>query len=254
VSEKWVGYNELAWLEPVIAPPEKYTEETERYSALIKKHALIEPRTILHLGSGAGMNDYILKKHFKVTGVDLSEGMLAEARKINPEVEYHPGDMRFIKLNEKFDVVFSPESIGYMTSENDLHKVLQNAYAHLNPGGVFIFTTFLRESFRENNFIYTGAKDDLEVTVFENNYLVKPDNKVYEAILVYLVRQGGELEIYTDRHILGLFEKNEWFKLLQETGFAVFFEEHDDYYTSYIVDEGKYILHTFICTRPLNSG
>jgi hypothetical protein len=44
--EKWLSYNELAWLEPIVAPPEEYAGETELYCKLIKEHALIETKTL----------------------------------------------------------------------------------------------------------------------------------------------------------------------------------------------------------------
>ncbi len=87
-KDKWIGYEELAWIEPIIAPPEQFREETESYCRLIRKHARIEPHTLLHLASGAGINDYTFKKYFNVTGVDISRGMLEVAKEINPEVTY----------------------------------------------------------------------------------------------------------------------------------------------------------------------
>ena len=101
---KWRAYSELAWTEPIIAPPEEYVEETELFSKVIKEHSKIETRTLLHLGCGAGGNDYTFKRHFKVTGVDISEDMLEIARKLNPEVTYLYGDMRTIRLKERFDM------------------------------------------------------------------------------------------------------------------------------------------------------
>jgi len=51
---KWLAYNELAWTEPIIAPPEEYAEETEQYIKVIKEHSKIEVKTLLHIGCGAG--------------------------------------------------------------------------------------------------------------------------------------------------------------------------------------------------------
>lgn len=61
-------YSDLAWVFPIISPPEDYIEETEQFRKIIQEHSLIEARTLLNLGCGAGHNDYTLKKHFEVTG------------------------------------------------------------------------------------------------------------------------------------------------------------------------------------------
>jgi SAM-dependent methyltransferase len=85
-------YSDLAWTWPIISPVEDYIEETELFGKLIKEHSTIEVKTLLHLGCGGGHNDYTFKKHFKVTSVDISEDMLALAKKLNPEVNYQYGD------------------------------------------------------------------------------------------------------------------------------------------------------------------
>jgi hypothetical protein len=38
----------------------------------------------------------------------------------------------------------------------------------------------------------------------------------YEATLVYLIRCKGKLEIYDDRHILGLFKLETWLDLFKK--------------------------------------
>ncbi len=79
------------------------------YTKLIKDIILVPFPTMLHLGCGAGGHDFHFKKHFQVTGVDLSQGMLDLAKKTNADVTYVMGDMKTICLNEKFDVVVIPE-------------------------------------------------------------------------------------------------------------------------------------------------
>ena len=39
---KWRSYAELAWTEPIVAPPEDYVEETDVLAELIKAHAKID--------------------------------------------------------------------------------------------------------------------------------------------------------------------------------------------------------------------
>jgi predicted TPR repeat methyltransferase len=110
----------------------------------------------LHLGCGAGGHDFHFKQHFSVTGVDLSEGMLEIAKKTNPEITYIKGDMRNVKLNEKFDAVVIPDSIMYMSTLEDLSAALRNAAAHMKPLGVLLIVARTKEDFRTNNFAYTG--------------------------------------------------------------------------------------------------
>ena len=56
---KWLAYNDLAWTEPIIDPPDEYAEETGLLVNAIREHSASEVKTLLHLGCGAGGHDYI---------------------------------------------------------------------------------------------------------------------------------------------------------------------------------------------------
>lgn len=64
----WKAYNELAWTDTILAPPENYQEEASFYIKILKKNMSKHPATMLHLGCGAGGHDFHFKKHFKLTG------------------------------------------------------------------------------------------------------------------------------------------------------------------------------------------
>ena len=68
---KWLAYSDLAWTEHIIAPPDEYTEETELLVNTIRQHSKIELKTLLHLGCGAGGNDYTFKPAFPISNRDL---------------------------------------------------------------------------------------------------------------------------------------------------------------------------------------
>ncbi len=247
---KWRAYSDLAWTESIIAPPGEYAEETELFGRVIKDNSRIEARTLLHLGCGAGGNDYTFKRHFTVTGVDISEDMLELAGKLNPEVTYIRGDMRKIALKECFDAVAIPDCIGYMTTVEDLRKVVTTGCKHLRPGGVLLIVAHTSEGFRGNNFVYTGSNGDVEVTVFENNYVFESTRTTYEATFVYLIRRRGKLEIYTDCHTLGLFTLTTWLSLLKDVGLEVKQMKMEHSYDRFILGEGEYPLLMFICRKP----
>lgn len=252
-KNKWKAYSELAWTESLVYPPAEDIKEVELFSDLINENSKIITETLLHVGCGSGIYDYALKKHFKVTGIDISEKMLEIAGKRNPEVDYHHGDMRTIKLGEKFDAVILPESIGYMTTTEDLKKAIITANNHLKPGGVLLICANIKESFKSNNFVYTGKKGDIEITIFENNYIHSNKDSIYEATIIYLIRDKGKLETYTDVHILGLFAKKTWYSILKGEGFKIKETKEEHLYDKYMLEEGEYPLYIFICIKPLNA-
>jgi SAM-dependent methyltransferase len=217
----------------------------------IKDHSSDEIKKLLHLGCGAGGNDSTFKKYFWVTGVDISQRMLDIARKVNPEITYYDGDMRNIELGECFDAVVVPDSIDYMRTEEELFNVMVTAKKHLRPGGKLLIVAHPAERFSQNNFVYTGSNQDTEIIVFENNYVPTPPGTGYEATLVYLIRHKGKLEIYTDRHFLGLFKLQTWLDLFDRAGFDNLVKtDLDHVYDRFVANDGNYPQLIFICTKP----
>jgi ubiquinone/menaquinone biosynthesis C-methylase UbiE len=243
---KWIAYNELAWTEDLLADPAEYENEVHVYVDLIKRTAVEPPNTLLHLGCGAGGHDSIFKRHFIVTGVDISLGMLNKARTAHPNIEYLKGDMRTLRLNRQFDVVAIPDSIDYMTSLDDLLQAIQTAAAHLKTGGVLLVVAKTEETFQNNNFAYTGEKDGVHMTLFENNYINPLRPNTYEATFVYLIRQHGELTIHTDHHVLGLFSLATWEKLFNDAELTMQKTSLNGIYDKYLFSGGNYPLTVFI--------
>ncbi|HZB60799.1 MAG TPA: class I SAM-dependent methyltransferase, partial [Actinomycetota bacterium] len=142
-------YGELAGWWPLLSAPAGYAEEAEIYRRLLATAGDRAPETVLELGSGGGNNASHLKAHFRLTLVDLSAGMLEVSRELNPGCEHVQGDMRTVRLGRVFDAVFVHDAVAYMTSEEDLRKVMDTAFAHCRPGGAALFAPdHLRENFR----------------------------------------------------------------------------------------------------------
>ncbi len=246
MTSTWIAYNELAWTEDWLADPAEYEDEVKAYVDLIQRTASESPRTLLHLGSGAGGHDTIFKRHFAVTGVDLSPGMLNKARKLHPDIEYIEGDMRTLRLDRQFDAVAIPDSIDYMASAEDLEQAIQTAVMHLKPGGVLLVTAKTKEVFQNNNFVYSGEKDNIHITLFENNYSNPFHPNTYEATLVYLIRQQGELTIHTEQQLLGLFPQATWDDAFKHAGITMQKTSLDGIYDPYLLNDGEYPLVVFV--------
>jgi SAM-dependent methyltransferase len=246
MASSWIAYNELAWTDDLLSDPSDCEDEVAGYIDLIKHHSSHAPGTLLHLGCGAGVHDAIFKRHFAVTGVDVSRGMLEQARHRHPDVQYIEGDMRTVRLGREFDAVAIPDSIDYMSSFAELTMAIGTAAAHLKPGGVLLVVGKTREIFSDNNFAYTGEQEDLHVTLLENNFInpYRPDS--YEATLVYLIRQRGELTIHTECHVLGLFTHDAWEKVFAEAGFTMQETDLHGAYDQYLLGGGEYPLKVFI--------
>lgn len=246
MTSPWIAYNDLAWTEDWLADPTDYEDEVATYLGLIQQYAAAPPQTLLHLGSGAGGMDHSFKRHFTVTGVDLSAGMLAKARATHPDIEYLEGDMRTLRLGRLFDAVAIPDSIDYMATLDDLRSAIATAVAHLKPGGVLLVVGKPQEQFQNNNFAYTGERQGIHITLLENNYINPHHPNTYEATLVYLIRQNGDLTMHQDRHILGLFPQATWEQVFRDAGLTLHQHSLDGLYDPYLLAEGSYPQTIFV--------
>lgn len=235
-------YKDLAWLWPLWEDVKVYRQESQQFARLIKKHASIKVRSLLDIGCGGGKNDFYLKKHFAVTGIDKSSGMLANAKKLNPECQYLRRDMRNFKLRRQFDSVFINDAIIYMTNRTDLLKAFQMAHAHLKADGVMIsYPDRCKERFKQNETtVWTTKRGDMDLTFIENNYDPDPKDETFETTFVYLIRKKGKLRVEQDFHLCGLFSLSMWRRLLKKTGFEVIEEQHED----------SEDIPVFVCLKP----
>ncbi|OJJ16129.1 hypothetical protein BKI52_35775 [marine bacterium AO1-C] len=228
-------YHKYASWWHVLSTPEEYKEEATLYWDIIRQYKP-DVRTALELGSGGGNNAYYLKKHVEMTLVDKSAEMLAASKKINPNCIHLVGDMRTIKLEKMFDLVFIHDAIGYMTTEQDLAKVFQVAYQHLAPNGLLVvvpddFTeTFEAGTYQGGNDTDQGSVRYLEWVTDQD-----PTDNLVEVEYLYMMKDTqGKVQTAHDSAVYGLFSKQTWQELLQQTGFEVHFEpvEHTEVETN----------------------
>lgn len=124
-----------------------YAGEAEYAHNLIQKYNS-GAKSILNLGCGTGRHDFLLaEKGYSVTGVDMSEDMLAVANSQlstfnsnSSTLNFIQGDIRSVRLNRKFDSIISLFHVmSYQTSNDDLKAAFETVKAHLGQGGTFIF-------------------------------------------------------------------------------------------------------------------
>lgn len=125
-----------------------YGGEVEFVDQLIHTYAP-GARHLLELGCGTGGHGVLFaERGYEVTGIDLSEEMLAVAAQrasllpttIVERLHFHQGDIRDIKAEGSFDVVLALFHVmSYLPDNDDLHRVFAGVKASLAPNGVFIF-------------------------------------------------------------------------------------------------------------------
>ncbi len=216
-------YDDLAYLWPLMSPPEDYEEEASYWRRELRARLGPGRHRILDLGAGGGHNLHHLTDDFDASAVDLSDAMLEHSRRLNPGVTHHVGDMRTVRLGETFDAVLIHDAIDYMTTERDLLRAFATARAHLRPGGLLLTAPDdYAETFESPTVFHeTHRAGDTELTYVEYTTDSDPSDTEIETVYVFFINEGGELRVEVDRHVTGLFLISTWERLLNEAGFAV---------------------------------
>ena len=103
---------------------------------------------VLELACGTGrITIPISKEGIKIAGVDISESMLAEARKKSlreeVDVDWIYADCRDFDLNRKFALIFFPfNSMSLLYELKDIESCFSCVKKHLKPRGRFIIDIF----------------------------------------------------------------------------------------------------------------
>jgi SAM-dependent methyltransferase len=214
-------YGELAEWWPLISPPQEYGEEAA-FAAGLLGSAPIPVREVLELGSGGGNNAVHLKERFAMTLVDLSDEMLGVSRALNPDCEHRQGDMRTIRLGRSFDAVFVHDAVDYMTTEADLRRAIETAFAHCRPGGVALFVPdHTAESFEVGADHGGGdAPDGRGARYLEWAWDPDPGDSWALIEYAFLLRGAdGAVRVVHETHRTGVFGRDAWLDLLADAGF-----------------------------------
>lgn len=240
-------YEELASWWPLLSPAADYEEEATFYGNALVAACARPPRTALELGSGGGSNAFHLKSRFEMVLVEPSAGMRGISQALNPECEHLAGDMRSVRLRRRFDCVFIHDAICYMTTLPDLRRAIETAWVHCEPGGAALFAPdFVRENFRSATDHGGSDNETHGLRYLEWRWDPDASDTTYLVDYALMLRTpDGAARVEHDRHVEGLFGRDEWLRLLGDAGFhahAVPFDHSE-------LEPGS--LEVFVATRPV---
>jgi SAM-dependent methyltransferase len=206
----------------LLTSPAEYADEAAFILGLLRER--VSPlETLLELGSGGGNTASHLRRDLRLTLTDLAPEMLALSRTLNPDCEHLEGDMRTVRLGQTFDAVLIHDAVMYMTSAEDLRAALVTAFVHLRLGGAaVILPDCVRETFKPNTDHggHDGA-DGRAMRYLEWTSDPDPADSSFVTDFAYLLRESdGTTRVGYDRHVEGLFSREEWLGLLRDVGFA----------------------------------
>lgn len=184
-----------------------------------------EARTLLDVACGSGLHlAAFAEDGWEVEGVDLSDAMLAAARRRLPGVALHCADMRAFRLDRRFDAavcLFS--SIGYMTSLEDLAVAVANIRDHLLPGGVLVIEPWFEPDAWHDGSVFSesATAGGLAVARVSRSWR-EGDQSVIE--MQYALARPERTWAFSEHHRMGLFTAEQQSDVYRCAGLTV---EHE---------------------------
>ena len=153
--------------------------------------------------------------------------MLKVSRRLNPGCEHHLADMRTVRLGKQFDAVFVHDAVSYMTTAEDLRAAIRTAFEHCRPGGVALFVPdHLKETFEPGTGHGGHDGDGRAMRYLEWTRDPDPGDTTYVTEFAYLLQEeGAGTSVLYDRHLCGLFSRDQWLRILKKVGFDPRYEE-----------------------------
>lgn len=144
-TEKANIYTVLAELYDTLMKDVDYEMWADFIDEVIQTHHP-NPIDVLELACGTGAISLNLAQldEYELTATDLSAAMIEKARLKAAQqevmVDFHTMDFRDIRSEDTYDIIFSVfDSVNYLHSKEEIHKMLDGCRDILNPGGLLIF-------------------------------------------------------------------------------------------------------------------
>ncbi len=123
-----------------------YASECDLIDEAVRRYGKQQPTRLLDIGCGTGRHAFELSSRgYQVTGIDLSNEMLATARakadSLAPTLRptFIHGDARDFNTGMRHDIAIMMFAVvGYLTSNSDVMAGLRNVREHLEPGSLFV--------------------------------------------------------------------------------------------------------------------
>jgi ubiquinone/menaquinone biosynthesis C-methylase UbiE len=124
------------------------------------------------LGCGPGQTASCLKDlGIEISGLDLSEKMLEQARTIHPEIHFRKGNILELEFeNDSIAGVVAFYAIVHLSAEQ-VETAFGEVFRVLQPGGIFFFTYHIgEETIHLDEFL--GKKVDIDFMFFTSDFIL----------------------------------------------------------------------------------
>jgi 2-polyprenyl-3-methyl-5-hydroxy-6-metoxy-1,4-benzoquinol methylase len=99
----------------------------------------LHPASVLDAGCGTGrVARELARLGVEVVGVDVDASMVAEARRLSPDIDFVQSDLATLALGRQFDVVVLAGNVPLFCPVENRADLVATSATHVRAGGVFV--------------------------------------------------------------------------------------------------------------------
>ncbi|NRD75904.1 class I SAM-dependent methyltransferase [Bacillus sp. BRMEA1] len=223
------GYEQFAYLYDELMSDAPYDQWVKFVKDVLGKFSSHEGTShLLDLACGTGeLSIRFAQEGFKVTGIDLSEDMLAvaQAKAVDAGVHipFYQQDMAALDGLDQFDVIgIFCDSLNYLKTEKDVISTFSHVFQFLKEGGIFLFDV---HSLYKINDIFIGqtfAQNEEDVSYIWNSFPGEYPNSVEHDLSFFVLDEKTQkYDRFDELHFQRTFSIEHYSKWLTEAGFTV---------------------------------
>lgn len=184
-------------------------------------------KRLLDLGCGTGTLSIPLSiQGYNVTGIDLSEEMLAIAQTKSMEagvqISFFQQDMKELEGFEPFDVIgIFCDSLNYLRTEQDVEDTFKNIYDHLIPGGILLFDVHSIYKIESIFIDQTYFSNEEEISYIWNCTRGEQPHSVEHDLTFFVKENDYSYYRYDEVHYQRTFEIDTYRQWLENAGFEI---------------------------------
>ena len=202
-----------------------YAGWAEHYRQLLRLCGVGDKARCVECACGTGSLTLPLRRMgYQITGVDLSEEMLAaameKARAAGLNIPFVRQDMERLQVPRRVDAVLCTcDGVNYLAAPEKARAFFRAAYAALRPGGALIFDLSTPEKLSGTLGNHTLFSDDPEISYIWQNSWQEKTACVEMALSIFERQPDGRYLLLEERQTQRAHSRAELRQWLKEAGF-----------------------------------
>ena len=203
-----------------------YTAWANHYQKLMESNAVPPGGRCVECACGTGNLTLPLRRAgYQMTGVDLSEDMLAvameKARAAGMIIPFVRQDMRKLSVPRRVDCVLATcDGVNYLDTPDKAREFFSAAFAALKDGGALIFDVSTPEKLSGTLGNHTLVSDDPEIAYLWQNAYDEKTALVRMALSIFVRRPDGAYDRLEERQTQRAHSRAELRQWLGDAGFS----------------------------------